>query len=67
MIIKTFGRHFVARMLIILTLQLAFVVAKFIGLLTWPWIWVMVPFLVTGTVLAIVLCVAAFLILLSGD
>lgn len=67
MIIKTFGRHFVLRILIILTIQLTFVVAKFIGLLTWPWVWVMVPFLITGTVLGIVLCIAAVLILISGD
>jgi hypothetical protein len=66
-IIKTFGRHFVLRILIILTIQLTFVVAKFIGLLTWPWVWVMVPFLITGTVLGIVLCIAAVLILISGD
>jgi len=60
MIIKTFGRHFALRLLIILIVQLAFVVAKFIGLLTWPWAWVFSPFII----LVAVIIVAAFIVLL---
>jgi len=60
MIIKTLGRHFALRMLIILTIQLAFFVAKFIGLLTWPWVWVFSPFII----MVAVIIVAAFIVLL---
>ena len=67
MLIKSFGRHFIVRMLVILTIQLAFIMAKFMGLLTWPWPLVMVPFLITGAVLAIALCAAALFILISGN
>jgi len=60
MIIKTFGRHFAPRILIILTIQLAFIVAKLTGLLTWPWVWVFSPFII----LVAVIIVAAFIVLL---
>jgi hypothetical protein len=63
MIIKTFGRHFVVRALVIIIIQLGFIWAKLGGLLTWQWLWVFTPLLLTAAVLAIFLCVAAFIIL----
>jgi len=63
MLIKSFGRHFVVRTLVIIIIQLGFIWAKFAGIITWPWLWIFVPLLITGTILAIVLCVVAWFIL----
>jgi len=65
MLIKSFNRHFVVRALIIATIQVGFIVAKLTGLLAWHWLWVFAPFLFTGTMLAIYLCIMAFIILIS--
>ena len=65
MLIKSFGRHFLLRALIIAAIQVGFIVAKLTGLITWHWLWVFAPFLFTGTVLAIYLCFAVFIALIT--
>ena len=65
MLIKSFGRHFAMRALIIFAVQVAFIVAKLTGLLTWHWLLVFAPFIFTGVILAIVLCVATLLMIMS--
>ena len=65
MLIKSFGRHFIVHALVIFAVQVAFIVAKLTGLLAWHWLLVFAPFLITGAVLAIVLCVAALFAFMS--
>ena len=67
MLIKSRIRHYAPRAGIIIALQVAFIVAKLTGLITWPWPWVFAPLLITGSILAIVLCVVALLILILDD
>jgi len=67
MLIKSRARFYLTRVLAIVTVQVGFIVAKLTGLLGWPWLLVMAPFLITGAILAIVLCVATLLVLMSGD
>lgn len=67
MLIKSRTRFYLVRAAAIVTVQLGFVVAKLTGLLTWSWVWVFMPVLITGVILAIALCAAAFLILISGN
>ncbi len=65
MLIKSFSRHFVVRALVIIIIQLGFIWAKLAGLLTWQWLLVFAPFLFAGFVLAIYLCFAVFIILIT--
>jgi len=65
MLIKSFGRHFAVRALIIIIIQVAFIVAKLAGPLTWPWLWVFAPLLFTGVILAIYFCFVGWIILIS--
>lgn len=65
MLIKSFNRHFVVRALVIIIIQLGFIWAKLAGILTWHWTLIFAPVLLTGTILAVVLCVAALFIFLS--
>lgn len=65
MLIKSRNRFYLVRAAAIVTVQLGFVVAKLTGLLTWPWVWVFVPLIFTGVILAIALCAAALVILMT--
>ena len=65
MLIKSFGRHFMVRTLIIFAIQVGFIVAKLTGLITWHWLLVFAPFLFTSFVLAIYLCFAVFIALIT--
>jgi len=65
MLIKSFGRHFLLRTLIIVAIQVGFIVAKLIGLLTWHWLLVFAPLLFTSFVLGIYLCFVVFIILIT--
>ena len=65
MLLKSFGRHFAVRALIIVAIQVGFIVAKLIGLLTWHWLLIFAPFLFTGVILAIYLCFVGFIILIT--
>ena len=60
MLLKSWKRHYAPRILLIIGLQVAFIVAKLTGLLTWPWVWVFSPFII----LVAVIIVAAFIVLL---
>lgn len=62
MLIRLFSRSFRTNALLIIGIQVVFIVAKIVGVLTLSWLWVFAPLLFTAAVLAIVLCVAAFLI-----
>ena len=67
MLIKSFSRHFMLRALIIFAVQVAFIVAKLTGLLTWHWLWVFAPLLITYIVLLVFLFMAGVIAILSND
>lgn len=67
MLIKSFGRHFAVRVLIIAAIQVGFIVAKLTVLLTWHWLLVFAPLIITYTVLLIFLFMAGVIAILSND
>lgn len=65
MLIKSFSRHFVVRALVIIIIQLGFIWAKLAGILTWHWLLIFAPLLLTGVVFAIFLFIAMVVMILS--
>ena len=62
MLIKSWKRHYAPRAMLIIGLQGGFIMAKLTGLITWHWLWVFAPLLITAMVLIIFLCIVIFLI-----
>jgi len=67
MLLKSWKRRQALRILLVIGLQVAFIVAKLTGILAWPWLWVFAPLLLTGTVLLVFLFTAGVIVILIGD
>ena len=65
MLIKSFNRHFVVRVLVIIIIQLGFIWAKLAGLLTWHWMLIFAPLLLTAMIVAVFLFIAMIIMKLS--
>ncbi len=65
MLIKSFSRHFVVRALVIIIIQLGFIWAKLTGILTWHWMLIFAPTLLTATILAVFLFITMIIMKLS--
>ena len=67
MLMKSRSNRYLLRAAIIAAIQVGFIVTKLTGLLPWHWLWVFAPLLLTAAAMGIVLFVAAFIILISGN
>ena len=65
MLIKSFSRHFAVRALVIIIIQLGFIWAKLAGILTWHWLLIFAPTLLTATIFTIFLFMAMVIMILS--
>ncbi len=66
MLIKSYSRRFRMATRIVVCLQIGFIVAKTLGILTLPWLWAFAPVIFTGIIIGAYLVIAAFIILITG-
>ncbi len=67
MLIKSWRRNYAPHVILIVVLQAGFVVAKLTSLLTWHWLLIFAPVLLTATIFAVFLFTAMVIMTLSDE
>ena len=65
MLIKSWKRRYAPRIMLIVALQAGFIIAKLAGILTWHWLLIFAPTLLTATIFVVFLFMATVIMILS--